>query len=79
MKHLEIDYHYVRDKVIHWELHVRYIHTVDQIADIFTKGLLSDQFALLSAKLMMRERPISLRGCDRKIKFLPDFLTKVTS
>jgi len=33
MKHLKIDYHYVRDKVVHRELHVRYIHTVGQVVD----------------------------------------------
>ena len=33
MNHLEIDYHYVRDKVVHRELHVRYIHTVGQVVD----------------------------------------------
>ena len=79
MKHLKIDYHYVRDKVVRRELHVRYIHTTDQVADIFTKGLSSARFALLSAKLMLHERPISLRGSDRKIKSLPDFLTEATS
>jgi len=79
MKHLEIDYHYVRDKVVRRELHIRYIHTTDQVADIFTKGLSSARFALLSAKLMLRECPISLRGCDRKIKSLSDSSTEVTS
>jgi len=47
MKYLDIDYHYVRDKVIHRELHVRYNHTADQVADIFTKGLSSAQFVSL--------------------------------
>ena len=79
MKHLEIDYHYVRDKVVRRELHVRYIRTADQVADIFTKGLSSARFALLSAKFILREYLISLRGCDRKIKSLPDFSTEITS
>jgi len=79
MKHLESDYHYVHDKVVRRKLHVRYIHTADQVADIFTKGLSSVRFALLSAKLMLRERPFSLRGCDRKIKSLLDSSIEVTS
>ena len=65
MKHLEIDYHYIRDKVVRRDLHVRYIHTADQVANIFTKGLSSARFALLFVTLMIREHPISLRGCDR--------------
>ena len=70
MKHLEIDYHYVRDKVVRRELHVRYIHTPDQVADIFTKGLFLARFVLLFTKLMLREGSVSLRGCDGKIKSL---------
>ena len=61
MKHLKIDYHYVHDKVVRRELHVRYIHTADQVADIFTKGLFSARFALLSVKLMLR-MPHQLAG-----------------
>jgi len=78
MKHLEIDYHYVRDKVVRRELCVRYIHTTDQVADIFIKVLSSARFALLSAKLILRERPINLQGCDKMIKSLSDSSTEVT-
>lgn len=67
-KHLEVDYHYVRDKVVRKELDVRYICTTDQVADVFTKGLSSSHFKLLTNKLMVRSRPISLRGCDRTTK-----------
>uniref|UniRef100_A0A2N9ILA5 Uncharacterized protein n=1 Tax=Fagus sylvatica TaxID=28930 RepID=A0A2N9ILA5_FAGSY len=63
-KHLEVDYHYVRDKVVRKELEVCYISTTDQVADIFTKGLSKSRFLLLTNKLMVRSRPISLRGCD---------------
>jgi len=62
MKHLEIDYHYVRNKLVRQELHVRYIHTADQAADIFTKGLYSAQFSLIFAKFMLRERPSAYEG-----------------
>ena len=36
-----VDYHCVCEKVVHKELNVRDINSVDQIADIFTKGLTS--------------------------------------
>ncbi|KAL5706233.1 hypothetical protein ACHQM5_024431 [Ranunculus cassubicifolius] len=65
-KHLEVDYHYVRDKVVRKELAVQYICTEDQIADVFTKGLSSVRFKNLTHKLMVHPCPISLRGCDRK-------------
>lgn len=65
MKHLEVDYHYVREKVVRKKLDVRYISTVDQVADVFTKGLSSSRFKQLENKLMVRSRPISLRWADR--------------
>ena len=73
-KNLEVDYHYVRDKVVRKELEVCYISTTDQVADIFTKGLSKSRFLLLTNKLMVRSRAISLRGCDnhRKSEFKSD-------
>ncbi|XP_048431184.1 uncharacterized mitochondrial protein AtMg00810-like [Pyrus x bretschneideri] len=49
-KHLEVDYHYVREKVV---------------ADLFTKGLSSTRFKLLVSKLFVVPPPVSLRGDDR--------------
>ncbi|GKE24856.1 retrovirus-related pol polyprotein from transposon TNT 1-94 [Tanacetum coccineum] len=39
IKHVEIDYHFVREKVAQGDLQVQHISTYDQIADIFTKPL----------------------------------------
>jgi hypothetical protein len=39
MKHVEIDYHFVRDRVLQKLLEVRFISTADQVADGFTKPL----------------------------------------
>lgn len=60
LKHLEVDYHFVREKVVHKELCVRYLNTVEQIADVFTKGLTSARFRLLRDKLMVHDCPMSL-------------------
>jgi hypothetical protein len=38
-KHAEVDYHFVRDRVMQKRLDVRYISTKDQVADGFTKAL----------------------------------------
>jgi hypothetical protein len=40
MKHIEVDYHFVRDQVMKHLLDVRFISTHDQVADGFTKALL---------------------------------------
>jgi hypothetical protein len=38
-KHIEIDYHFVRERVAQKLLHVRLIGTNDQVADGFTKAI----------------------------------------
>ncbi|CAL8147678.1 unnamed protein product [Prunus armeniaca] len=65
-RHVEVDYHYVRERVVRNELLIVYCSTVDQIADIFTKGLSSARFALLRSKLLVPHRPVSLRGCNER-------------
>jgi hypothetical protein len=37
-KHIEIDFHFVRERVAQKLLDIRYIHTDDQLADRFTKN-----------------------------------------
>lgn len=45
------------------EIDVRYVSMHDQVADIFNKGLNLATFQKLKAKLMVRKRPMNLRGC----------------
>jgi hypothetical protein len=39
IKHIEIDYHFVRERVANNSLAIRFISTKDQLADGFTKAL----------------------------------------
>ncbi|XP_031092189.1 uncharacterized protein LOC115996890 [Ipomoea triloba] len=50
-KHVEIDYHFVRDKVATGDLIVNFVSTRDQVADIFTKPLPAHRFQFLRDKL----------------------------
>jgi hypothetical protein len=61
-KHIEIDFHFVRDKVASKNLVVCFISTKDQKADIFTKPLVSIRFATLRTNLSIIDMPLSLRG-----------------
>ena len=60
-KHIEVDYHFIREKVLHKQLDVRYVSTQGQIANIFTKGLTTPRFKLLQSKLKVQDFLISLR------------------
>jgi hypothetical protein len=51
-KHIEIDYHFVRDLVVNGTLCVRFVRSGDQLADIFTKGLPTSVFQHIRFKLL---------------------------
>ena len=61
-KHIEVDYHYVREKVLRRDLCVRFVSGKDNLADIFTKPLPSPSFLLQRRKLLLDTSPKSLRG-----------------
>jgi hypothetical protein len=44
MKHIEVDYHFVRERVSQKQLQIKFISSKDQLADIFTKPLPLPQF-----------------------------------
>jgi hypothetical protein len=50
-KHVEIDLHFVRDRVAIGEVRVLHVPTTSQFADIFTKGLPSTTFAAFRSSL----------------------------
>ena len=50
-KHIAIKYHYVRELVEDKQVKLEYIHTKEQIADIFTKPLPKDAYEYLRGKL----------------------------
>jgi hypothetical protein len=50
-KHIEIDFHFVRDKVASKTLVVRFISSKDNLTDIFTKPTASPYFSLMHIKL----------------------------
>ena len=61
-KHVEIDFHFVRDMVGNGSLVVRFLSSKDQLADIFTKPLSSSRFAMLQTNLNVLPARLSLRG-----------------
>lgn len=56
-KHVEVDFHFVREKVAAKRLSVQFISTTDQIADVFTKPLSVHRFDILRSKLQVASRP----------------------
>ena len=48
-KHIEINMHFIRDEVLQKELDIRFVHSIDQIAYLFTKPLSITRFFKLKA------------------------------
>lgn len=54
-KHIELDIHFVRDKVLEGKLKIQYIPSSDQTADLLTKPLAHSRFLFLKDKLGVNE------------------------
>lgn len=61
-KHIEIDCHFIREKVFFGMIQLESINTKEQIADLFTKALHPDQFKYLVGKLSICNIYIQLKG-----------------
>ncbi|XP_026436952.1 uncharacterized protein LOC113334946 [Papaver somniferum] len=61
-KHIEIDYHYVRDQIQTGVVINSYVRTTAQLAEIITKALGRPQFEQLLCKLGIRDPMLQLEG-----------------
>ncbi|CAL5324316.1 unnamed protein product [Camellia sinensis] len=52
-KHVEVHYHFIREKVLEEEIEMRQIKSEDQVADLFTKGLSGSKFESFCHQLGM--------------------------
>jgi len=60
--HIEIDYHFIKEKGVNRDIQVKHILTQHQIAYIFTQSHIATRFTFLRSKLSMCFLPNSLRG-----------------
>ena len=61
-KHIEVDFHFVRERVLCKDLVVNFVSTQDQLADIFTKSLPTTRFLELQRNLMVPVCPHVIEG-----------------
>ena len=62
-KHIEVHYHFVRERVLSGEVQLQYVPTDQQAADIFTKPLGLDKLQQFSGALGLRHLDVpNLRG-----------------
>ncbi|KAJ0860505.1 putative RNA-directed DNA polymerase [Helianthus annuus] len=65
-KHIDLDYHFVRELVMSGKLHTKFIPTKLQLADIFTKSLPRPLFEQFRALLRVLPPPFRLKGDNRR-------------
>jgi hypothetical protein len=61
-KHIEIDLHFVRERVAAGAVRVLHVPTSSQFADIFTKGLPSTVFAEFQSSMNVRSADVPTAG-----------------
>jgi hypothetical protein len=61
-KHVEVDYHFLRDQLKLRIIQIRFIKSSDQIADILTKPLGQHTFLQHTSKLCLASSPTQLAG-----------------
>lgn len=78
-KHIDLDCHFTREKVMEGLIELSYLPTKSQLVDVLTKILPSQQFQLLLSKLGMVSSPFtSLKGgVEVSNSFLPTQLIKL--
>ena len=67
-KHIELDCHFIREKIQQGLVETKYLHTKEQEADMLTKGLGKSQHEYLLSKfgVMNLFMPSNLRGVLKK-------------
>lgn len=66
MKHIAIDFHFVRDKVQRDQLHVSHVTSNDQLADTLTKPLSRQRLHDLRTKIGILSRNSIMRGHNKE-------------
>ncbi len=61
-KHIEVHYHFIREKVLAKKIDLIHVSTEDQVADIFTKALGTNKLKKFRKMLGVLEVDLSLRG-----------------
>jgi hypothetical protein len=61
-KHIEVDVHFVRERVSRQQLSVQFVSSQEQFADILTKGLSAPLFHTHCCNLTLGSSPLDLAG-----------------
>jgi len=61
-KHIEVHYHFIKEKILAKEIDLIHVSTKDQVVDIFTKALGIDKLRKFKKMFGVLEVDLSLKG-----------------
>jgi len=61
-KHIEVHYHFIKEKILAKEINFIHVNTENQVANIFTKALGIDKLRKFRKMFGVLEMDLSLRG-----------------
>ncbi|MCO5593841.1 hypothetical protein L7F22_047859 [Adiantum nelumboides] len=70
-RHIEVHYHFIRERVLDDNIDLNYVGTEDQVADLFTKALDVEKLRHFRGMLGLRDMALSLRGSVEISSFMP--------
>jgi hypothetical protein len=73
-KHIEIDYHFVREKIVAKKLQLQFLPSREQVVDALTKALVIPRFILLQTKLTVSRSPLTCEGSVKNISSNPSII-----
>ncbi|KAJ9565416.1 hypothetical protein OSB04_001382 [Centaurea solstitialis] len=69
--HVEVHYHFIRERVLNEEIEMQQIKTEDQVADLFTKGLSVGKFKDFCCQLNMVPRKVRIHFWRTRMDRVP--------
>ncbi|MCO5589387.1 hypothetical protein L7F22_043354 [Adiantum nelumboides] len=70
-KHIEVHYHFIRERVLDDDIELAYVGTEDQAADLFTKALGAEKLQRFRGMLGLWDMALSLRGSVEISRSMP--------
>ena len=61
-RHIEIDYHFICDKIQDGSVATKYVPSIEQVVDVFTKSLGKESFLTMKRKLGVLDIHFQLEG-----------------
>jgi hypothetical protein len=61
-KHIELDCHFIRDKILSGDISIPFVKFGDHLAEMYTKSLCYNQLKFISSKLGLYDYMLQLKG-----------------